>query len=66
MKAIVARVARSVPLAVEYVDISGNGELEAQYGSEVPVLVVDGRKAAKYRVTEDELKRIVLGRATER
>jgi glutaredoxin len=63
MKAIVARVARSLPLAVEHVDISGNPELEGQYGSEVPVLVVDGRKAAKYRVTEDDLRRIVLGRA---
>jgi len=64
MKAVVARVARSLPLAVEHVDISGNAELEEKYGGEVPVLIVDGRKAAKYRVTEDEIRRLVLGRAS--
>jgi hypothetical protein len=63
MKALVSRVARSLPLTVEHVDISGDPELEGRYGSEVPVLLVDGRKAAKYRVTEDDLRRFVLGRA---
>jgi hypothetical protein len=63
MKAVVARVARSLRLAIEHVDISGDAELEEKYGSQVPVLVVDGRKAAKYRVTEDEIRRLVLGRA---
>jgi hypothetical protein len=29
------------------------------------VLLVDGKKAAKYRVTEDELLQIVAGRAGE-
>ena len=62
MKAVVARVARSLPLAVEHVDISGNPRLDAQYGHEVPVLEIDGRKTAKYRVTEDELKRIVIAK----
>ena len=64
MKAIVARVAGSLPLVVEQVDISGRADLEEKYGSEVPVLEVNGKKAAKYRVTEDELRRLVLGRAT--
>ena len=63
MKAVVERVARSVPLRVEVVDISTDPRLEAQYGLEIPVLLVDGRKAAKYRVTEDELRRIVRARS---
>ena len=29
--------------------------LEARYGLEIPVLMVDGKKAAKYRMTEEEL-----------
>ena len=62
MKAVVARVARSLPLAIHEVDISGNPELETRYGLEIPVLVVEGRKAAKYRVTEEELRRVVLAR----
>ena len=65
MKALVERVAQaSAPRpAVDVVDISSDPELEARYGVEIPVLVVNGKKAAKYRVTEDELLRILEGRA---
>ena len=62
MKATVARVARTIPLSLEDIDISTDPTLEAQYGVEIPVLLVDGKKAAKYRVTEDELLRILQGR----
>jgi hypothetical protein len=65
MKALVARVARSLPMTITHVDISGDPDLEARYGIEVPVLVVEGKKAAKYRVTEEELARIVLARSRE-
>jgi glutaredoxin len=61
MKALVARVVK--PLAGEFtvreVDISGDANLEAQYALEIPVLLVDGRKAAKYRITEEALARIL-------
>ena len=63
MKAVVARVATAVPLALEEIDISTDPALEARYGLEIPVLLVDGKKAAKYRVTEDELRRILIARA---
>jgi hypothetical protein len=63
MKAVVDRVARSIPSTIEIVDISGDPDLETRYGLEIPVLLVDGKKAAKYRVTEDELRRILLARA---
>ena len=59
MKAVVARLARSMPLTVEEIDISTDPELERLYGLEIPVLLVDGKKAAKYRVTEDALKRML-------
>lgn len=62
MKATIDRVARRVPLALEIVDISTDRQLEAAYGLEIPVLLVNGRKAAKYRIAEEELVRIVLGR----
>jgi len=64
MKAIVERVARtSTPVpTIEIIDISSDPELEALYGLEIPVLLVNGKKAAKYRVTEDELLRILKGR----
>lgn len=62
MKATVDRVARSVASSVEVIDISTDPEIEARYGLEIPVLLVNGTKAAKYRVTEEELTRILKGR----
>ncbi|PYR33026.1 MAG: hypothetical protein DMF92_00230 [Acidobacteria bacterium] len=76
MKAVVLRAARSVPLTVEEIDISLDAELDERYGPEIPVLMVNGKKAAKYpvlmvngkkaakyRVTEEELARILVARA---
>ena len=59
MKAVVARVARSVPLSLEEIDISADPALDERYGVEIPVLFVNGRKAAKYRVAEAELRRML-------
>ena len=63
MMAVVARAARSVPLTLEVIDISTDPALEARYGPEIPVLTIGGKKAAKYRVTEDDLRRLLLARA---
>ncbi len=62
MKTVVQRVSRRVPLTLEEIDITGDAELERAYGVEIPVLLIDGRKAAKYRITDDELLRILAGR----
>ena len=62
MKAVVAKVARTIPLSIAEVDISTDAALEAQCGLEIPVLTVDGKKAAKYRVGEEELRKILAGR----
>lgn len=66
MKAIVARVAGALPhaIAIGEVDISSDRELERLYGEEIPVLFVNGRKAAKYRITESELRRILEARSS--
>jgi glutaredoxin len=64
MKDVVKRVAQSIPLQFEEVDISRSRDLEEQYGLEIPVLLVDGKKAAKYRIAEEDLRRILAGRAT--
>ena len=59
MKALVDRLAQSIPLAIDVVDISTDPQLETRYGLEIPVLLVDGRKVAKYRLTEEQLRRIL-------
>ena len=63
MKAIVERVARtSTPVpTIEVIDISSDPQLEARYGLEIPVPLVNGKKAAKYRVTEEGLRRMLSG-----
>jgi len=65
MKAVVQRVVRTqqAPFQIEEIDISTDPELEARYGLEIPVLLVDGRKVAKYRIDEQALKRIVAEKA---
>ena len=47
---------------VDEIDISGDPELIDRYGLEIPVLLIDGKKAAKYRVSEEELRRMLDGR----
>ena len=63
MKAVVARAVHAfgADASVDEVDISADAELEARYGLEIPVLMVDGRKVAKYRETEEQLTRILEG-----
>jgi len=63
MKKVVELVARSIPLALQEIDISTDPVLDARYSLEIPVLIVDGKRAAKYRVTAEELMRVLLARA---
>jgi hypothetical protein len=63
MKATVERVARTMPLTLEELDISKDPALESLYALEIPVLMIDGKKAAKYRVSEEELRRMLIARA---
>jgi hypothetical protein len=64
MKAVVQRAigAADVPATVEEIDISTDRDLQERYGLEIPVLLIDGKKAAKYRVTEGELTRLLAAR----
>jgi hypothetical protein len=63
MKNAIRQVAAKVPLDLEEVDVDSSAQLKEQFGDEVPVLFIDGRKAFKYRVTARELGRRVGRRA---
>ena len=56
MKQVIEEVAARVPLTLDVVDISADPALLDRYGLEIPVLLIDGKKAAKYRLTERELE----------
>ena len=62
MKVTIDQVATRVPLTIEIVDISTDPALTERYGLEIPVLLVDGKKAAKYRLTARELEAKLRGR----
>jgi len=67
MKTLVQRVIRAhdLPIAIGEVDISTDPELETLYSLEIPVLVLNGRKIAKYRIGEEELRRALAGQLGE-
>jgi hypothetical protein len=65
MKAIVERVRLERAFELQEIDISGDPELEGRYGTEVPVLELDGKKIAKFRVDEGTLKRAIQVRSTK-
>lgn len=52
----IERVRRTVPLELEKVDISSDSQLDAEYGELIPVLLIDGAEAFRYRVDEQELE----------
>ena len=62
MKTVIRRVAEHIPVALKEIDVDGAAESREQYGNEVPVLLIDGRKAFKYRVTARQLERKIAGK----
>lgn len=42
---------------LEEIDISTRADLLSRYETEIPVLMIDGRKIAKFRIMEAELRR---------
>jgi hypothetical protein len=66
MKSLVHRVvaerASDLSASVDDIDISNDSKLLDRYGLEIPVLLIDGKKVAKYRVSEEELTRMLDGR----
>ena len=65
MKSLVHRVVTQHgehAITIDEVDISTDPNLFDRYGLEIPVLLIDGKKVAKYRVSEGELRRMIRGR----
>jgi Glutaredoxin-like domain (DUF836) len=60
-RAVVARVAEDLAVPWEERSILGDEELMAEYGEEIPVVLIDGRQHTFWRVDEQRL-RAALGR----
>ncbi len=53
---VLEKVNASFPFEFEKIDISDNKELLAEFGLTIPVVLVDGVRAFKYRVNENRLR----------
>ncbi|MDX2167331.1 MAG: glutaredoxin family protein [Deltaproteobacteria bacterium] len=57
MVAVIEAVRARHELELEVLDVDADPDLLARYSDQVPVLLVNGRKAFKYRVSESALSR---------
>jgi hypothetical protein len=57
MAEVVRVVAEGVSFRFEEVDVDGDPALRDRYGEQVPVLLVNGRRAFKYELTVAALRR---------
>lgn len=57
MKEVIRKVAGEISFEMKEIDVDTAPDLREKYGSEVPVLFINGRKAFKYRVTVRELRK---------
>jgi glutaredoxin len=64
MKEVIHRVIgeRASEISLDEVDISTDAGLLQRYGTDIPVLMIDGEKVAKYRITAEELRRMLQSR----
>jgi len=67
MKAVIVDVLRATRTTARVVEINveTDPDLEGRFGLDVPVLLVNGKKIAKYRIAEEELRRILQARTGE-
>ena len=55
MKEVIQKVAGSIAVDIDEIDVDSSPHLAEAFGDEVPVLFIDQRKAFKYRVSAGEL-----------
>jgi hypothetical protein len=57
MKDAIRLVAAKIPLNLQEIDVDSSAQLKEEFGDQVPVLFIDGRKAFKHKVTAKELEK---------
>lgn len=62
-KAALERVRARAPFRLEVIDVDADPALACEYGEEVPVVRMEGKKVAKFRVDEEALLRRLVGAA---
>lgn len=61
MKEILKRVHKEIEFDLDEVDIEMNSEIYEKYNDKIPVLMIDERMFAKYRIDEAKLRKKLTG-----
>jgi hypothetical protein len=56
MKQAIREAARGLDLRLREIDVSDSVDLESRFGSDVPVLFVNGSEAFRHRATVEQLR----------
>ena len=62
VKAVLARARRHADFTLREVDIDSDPALLAEYNDQIPVVAINGRKAFKYHLKEDEFLKVLQAR----
>lgn len=63
VKQVIESVGQRIRFDYEEFDIDSDPQLQLLYNEEVPVVLIDGRKAFKFRVTAAELQKKLAARS---
>lgn len=58
-KDLIGKVNRDLPFQYREVDINSNKDLKRRFSEDVPTVFINGKKAFKFRVNEDEFRKKV-------
>jgi glutaredoxin len=59
MMAVIDRLPQRASFDVQVIDVSSDPDLERRYGLNIPVLLINGTEAARHRVSERDLLRLL-------
>lgn len=57
VREVISKVGLDVPFSLKEVDISVSEELQRAYASDIPLVLINGKKAFKFKVDEAELRK---------
>ena len=60
-KETLQRLQAQLDFELQFINIETDPALEAQYGTDIPVVLINGTRAFKYRVNEIEFERMING-----
>ncbi len=61
MKEVLKRVQKEIEFDLDEVDIEMNFEFHEKYKDKIPILMIDERMFAKYRIDEAKLRKKLTG-----